>query len=337
MKKDQEFLHLKNALGSQLRSPKQINKLFESDCEIVQLGPKNFITTSMDSIGEEISVGLYKKISTWAWITVMSSVSDLAASGSTPLGLTLSTQWAFGSSKELQKEFFSVVNQACKKAGVPLLGGDSGYAKDHVMTSSILGHATTRPLMRTGAKAGDYVVLAHQKNIGLGPALAFRFLLNAPEALLPEELFRPVPDWKLAAKARPFAHASIDTSDGIATGIYTLATMNGLGFDAQWNESLNHPQALQFCKETRFSPIMLWLGDHGDFQTMLAVPEKNLSKLPRGRFSVIGQLTKKKEFRLKYGEKNIDLPMKQIVNCPRDVASYSALVKDVLAYLNKFA
>lgn len=338
MKKIREYSELKKLLGPQVRSRKQVNDLFEADCEIVHVGPRNFITTSTDSIGEEITIGLYREVETWAWLTVMSSVSDLAASGSSPLGLTLSTQWAFGTDVELQKKFFSVVKKACSKARVPLLGGDSGYAKDHVMTSSILGHSVSQPLMRTGAREGDYLVLAHGGGggVGVGPALAYRFLIGASEDLLPENIFRPAPSWELSSRVRPYASAAIDTSDGIATCLYTLAQLNGLGFELQWSERVNHPQALRFCSSAQFSPIMLWLGDHGDFQTLFVVPEKNLSRLPKTGLTVLGRFVKKKTYNLKYGLHNVAMPVDEITQCPRDVDSYSKLVKDLLRYLSRF-
>ncbi len=335
-----EYKNLKKILGTQIRSKNQCNRLFESDCEIVKVGPKNFITTSTDSIGEEITIGLYKEVETWAWMTVMSSVSDLCASGSKPLGLTISTQWAFETPETLQKLFFAGVKNACKKAKVPLLGGDSGYAKDHVMTSNILGHSTSMPLTRIGAQDGDYLVLANKKTVGVGPALAYRFLKQGKEELLPESIFRPTPSWELAQKIRPWATAAIDTSDGLAAGMYTLALLNDLGFEINWIEKLNHPQALNLCSAIKFSPIMLWLGDLGDLQTLFVIPKKNINKIPKNKITVLGQFKNKKinkgNYILNYKNQAVEFPMEKITNCPRDVDSYSALIKENNAFLAKF-
>lgn len=89
-----EYQELRRKLGKQLRSPQQLNSFFAADCEIVKIAAKKFITTSMDAIGEEIAIGLYQDVETWAWMTVMNSVSDLAASGSAALGISISTEWA---------------------------------------------------------------------------------------------------------------------------------------------------------------------------------------------------------------------------------------------------
>ncbi|KYG66274.1 hypothetical protein AZI86_04235 [Bdellovibrio bacteriovorus] len=331
-----ELTELKKVLGSQFKSAKQTNGLFESDCEIVKLAAKSFLVTSIDSLGEEITIGLYKELKTWAWMTVMSSVSDLAASGASPIGITLSTQWAFATSKDIQKKFFAEIKKACVKSQVPLLGGDSGYAKDHVFTSSILGQSTTPPLTRIGAKAGDYLVLAHGKNTGVGPALAYRYLLNLPDSALPEKIFRPHPSWQLTQNLRPLLSAAIDTSDGLGPCMYILALLNDLGFELQWQEGIHHRHALQFCQERKISPVMLWLGDQGDFQSLYVVPQKNISKLPKKGLSILGQFQKKKSYNLRYQNHNIALPFADIANCGRDVDSYARLFDSNVKYLNRY-
>jgi thiamine-monophosphate kinase len=331
---NREFLELKSILGSVKKSALQLNRLFESDCEILKINSKQYLATSIDSLSDEIELGLYKNVETWAWLSVMSSVSDLAASGTAPLGLTLSTQWKFETSAEVQKIFFKTINLACKKAGVPFLGGDSGLTSSHVFTSSIIGQSSKKPLMRTGVKDGDLLVLAHDRNTGIGPALAFRFLLKAPESLLPENLFRPSPSLKLSQKVFPFATAAIDTSDGIASSVSILCELNKLGAELFWKEEVNSPIAKDAVRKLGLSPVFLWLGDHGDFQTLFTISEKNFKKMKKNRkLTVIGRMTKKKETILHYQNHEIELPLKKITAVKRDLESYAALVKEVQGLL----
>lgn len=339
MKNSREFLELKSTLGAKVKSPKQMNALFEADCEIIKLGPKKFLATSIDSVCEEIDLGLYKEIETWAWIAAMSSVSDLAASGSTPIGMTLSSQWKYGTKPEFHKQFYKTFNSALKKAKVAFLGGDSGNAPAHSFTTSIIGESSSMPLMRTGIKEGDLLVLLHQKKTGLGPALAYRFLMNAPTEVLPESLYRPTPSWERAQELKSFSRAAIDTSDGIATSVYILAELNMLGVELIWDEKINHPKAMQAMADLKLHPLFLWLGDHGDFQTLLVIPEKNMSKLKLTKdMSVIGRFTKKKKenYNIVMNGKNIPLPIEKITVCSRDLESYSKLIKDMQSYLSSF-
>ncbi|GEM_PF-643745 len=327
-----EYSEIKNNLGKQLKSSHQMNGLFESDCEIIRTSRSGYLTSSIDSVAEEISIGLYKEPETWAWMTVMSSVSDLAASGSTPHGLMLSAQWSFGTLEKTKKRFYRGVYNACQAAEVPLLGGDSGYAASHVFTSNILGHSKLKPLMRTGAQAGDFLVLAQARKLGIGPALALKFLLNAEEHTLPEKLFRPAPDWKLIQKLRPLCRAAIDTSDGLTLSLHTLSQLNDLGFIVRWNKKTLHPAAVKFCRNLNIPPLMLWLGDLGDLQTLLVVPERNLKKVlaKSSNLAVLGQFTKLNQEKIDYEGQLLDFPLKEILDCPRDEKSYRHLVHQLM-------
>lgn len=327
---NREYKELKSALGTRRKSANQLNQLFEADCEIIKLGAKKFLATSIDSLSDEIELGLYKNVETWAWLSVMSSVSDLAASGASPVGLTLSTQWKYETPADLQKTYFQHVTKACKAAGVSLLGGDSGFTSSHVFTSSIIGTSDKKPLMRTGLKPGDLLVLANEKNVGIGPALAFRFLMNAPEELMPESLFRPKPSLALSQKLLPYASGAIDTSDGIASSVSILCELNKLGAELYWNSSINHPAAVAAVKTLGLSPVFLWLGDHGDFQTLFAISETQFAKIKdKKNLTVIGKMTKKRSTVLHYHQHVIDLPLKKITTVKRDLESYTALVKEV--------
>lgn len=327
-----EYFEIKKNLGKQLKSSHQLNDLFESDCEIMRTSRSGYLTSSIDSLAEEISIGLYKEPETWAWMTVMSSVSDLAASGSTPHGLMLAAQWSFGTSEQTKRQFYKGIYKACQAAEVPLLGGDSGYAASHVFTSNILGHSKLKPLMRTGVQAGDYLVLVKSRKLGIGPAIALKLLLNAEEHTLPEKLFRPAPDWKLVKMLRPLCRAAIDTSDGLTLGLHTLAQLNRLGFVVRWNKETLHPAAIKFCRKLNIPPLMLWLGDLGDLQTLLVVPEKNLNKVlaKTSDLTVLGKFTEQVQEKIDYDGHLMDLPVKEILDCPRDEKSYRQLVRHLM-------
>jgi Thiamine monophosphate kinase len=316
-----EHTEIKKVLGRQMSSRRQVNKLFESDCEIVKVAANNFVVTSIDSIAEEISMGLYKNVSTWAWITVMSSVSDLATTGAMPLGITLSTQWRFGTSEKIQKQFYQEVHRACKAADVALLGGDSGYAADHVFTSSIVGHSKIKPLSRMGARDGDYIVIADNCALGLGPSVSMSYLL---EKKFDEKLFRPRPSWKDSQAINKIASAGIDSSDGLTIALYTLAVLNDLGFELEWTPEIIHPAALAFCKTNKISPLLLYLNDLGDLQNIFTVPKKNIGKLPVG-FTVIGRFKKQKTYSLNIDGDTLMLPTKLITQVPREKGAYARL------------
>lgn len=296
---------------------KTISESTQCNCELLKLADNKYLTTTINSIGEKIDLGLYKQIETWAWMSVMSSVSKLAASASLPLGITLSAQWKYGTEQDVQNLFYKSLNMVCAKAEIPLLSGDNGASSSHAFTTCIIGESTTPPLLRMTIVEGDVLVLSHRQTTGIGPALAYQLILNSEEEVMPENLYRPIPSWKEAAAIAPFARAAIDTRDGLASSVYILTELNDLGVDLEWDESVNSPTAMEAMTALELSPLNLWLGDHGDFQTLYVIPEKNMDKITLSSdMSVIGKFKKRSEadnnFRIHYNNQWINLPIESI-------------------------
>jgi thiamine-monophosphate kinase len=329
-----EYNELQNILGKIKRSKKQCNKIFESDNEILKISKNKYITISSDSISEEIDVGLYKDVETWAYLSVISSLSDLCASGATPLGFTLSTQWKYGTSDLVKQQYFSEIKKVCKKFKIDLLGGDSGNSKQHVFNSNILGEKKNLPLSRMKISSGDLIVLHHHNDTGIGPALALNLLFGGDPKNVDEKKFRPRPDWKLMNKLSPIAKAGIDTSDGIATAVYTLAHLNNLGVHLKYNSSINDKESINACTRLGLSELFLWLGDHGDFQTILVIPNHKKKHLPKSKnLTIIGEFTQKKTMLIDFKEKKFEIPLKKVVNVEKNMVNYRQLVSELSLYI----
>ena len=50
------------------RSKDQVNSLNEADAEILKLGDSNFLVSTIDSISEEVQLGLYEDPYTVGWM-----------------------------------------------------------------------------------------------------------------------------------------------------------------------------------------------------------------------------------------------------------------------------
>lgn len=323
-----------DVLTKGLRHPKnQIHRPFESDVEILRHG-REFIVSSTDSIAEEISLGLYQNPETWGWITAMSSASDLAASGCSPLGMLLSAQWRFGCSKSIQKKFYSGFSAALRKCDVPFLGGDSGYAQDHVFTSTILGHSKQKPLTRLGVRPGDAVFIVGASGLGVGPAISYRHLLGLSNHEFPEKNFRPTPSWKKIAKYRHLLSSAIDTSDGLAVSLAILSNLNRVGFELEWQPKLINPLAAQFAQRHGLPEAMLWMNDLGDLQTLVTCRERNAGKIRQDRsFIEIGRATSshRQSIVQVHNQRSI-LPTDWLIQNKRNAESYLKLMNRLKKY-----
>ena len=310
-----EHFELSRLLGRLPRSPLQKNQLSSSDVEILKIRKDFYLTSSTDSVADEISSGLYEDPSTWAWLTIMSSVSDLAASGSKALGLLLSTQWQDGLSLSVKKYFYREIKKACEASDVPILGGDSGSSSSTVLTSTILGESRTLPLDRINASAGDFLFLHTQDQLGHGAALAYSYLLKSPIKKKLELSFRPLPSWKLAKKLRPWAQSAIDTSDGVAIASYILAHLNGLGFQLETQGDGISAKTKLSLEKLRIPHEMVYLCDLGDLQTLFVVSPKNAARFrSTPGMTELGNLTREKRFVLKSRNGIQQIPMRELLS-----------------------
>src|SRR2546423_1459012 len=104
--------------------------------------------------------------------SVAVNLSDLAAMGATPSFAVV----ALGAPEWLDiEQFMTFVASAAKKYSLEIVGGDLSRSEKLVVTIAALGRAT-RPLLRSGAKAGDRVFVSRP----LGASSAGLWLLKNP-------------------------------------------------------------------------------------------------------------------------------------------------------------
>lgn len=281
------------------RSPLQINALNESDCELIKLGghgSEQILALTIDSVSEEIDWGLYRDPYTMGWVAATASLSDLAAVAAKPLGLLWSTLWRPDDSTAFKEKIAMGFYDAIKAENTSLLGGDSGHSSTLILSSVGVGICETgKTLTRMNIKAGDWIL--HSGSIGIGSALAMRFLRGEPEEDFPESLYRPRAQIELAQKLKGVAHAAIDTSDGLLSSFDTLCRLNGCEMELHFDPNHLNSHARMYCEERRLPLSLLWWAEHGDFQLLLAVTPENLQKALKIEPSlhILAQVTERSE------------------------------------------
>jgi thiamine monophosphate kinase len=110
------------------RDAHQLNRPHESDAEIIPIpgDPTRCLAVTIDTVAEEITTGLYRDPHTMGWVTIMASLSDLAAVGATPLGLVISVCVEPGRSAEFTRGIAQGMEDACRALGVFILGAALG-------------------------------------------------------------------------------------------------------------------------------------------------------------------------------------------------------------------
>ncbi|HEX4925750.1 MAG TPA: AIR synthase related protein [Bdellovibrionales bacterium] len=314
-----EMAELAAWLGRYKRPPRQLNTLNSADCELIRLSKKETLAITVDTLSDEMDVGLYAEPETAGWMTAVVSLSDLSAVGADPLGLLVSNTWGEGVSLDYKKAYARGLHASLRKNRAALLGGDSGSGRASVHSAVGVGLVKGKVIQRVPIKPG--AILAHAGRVGLGPALGFKLLLQKREAALRESDFRPVPRLREGRALKELATALMDTSDGFMTTVYNLAVLNGVGFELDWNEKLIDPKAAAFCREAGLPLSSLLFGEHGDYQLLAAIPPRLWSRakarvpslIPVGR-----AVPAKRGFSMSAGTgPRFSLPLTEVQSLPR--------------------
>ncbi len=264
-----------------VRCPEQINRPHESDAELIDI-PGNgseLLAVTIDTVSEEINQKLYRDPFTIGWITVMASLSDLAAVGADPLGIVVAVSLEPSVDDLFRKGIAEGINAACQELGVYLLGGDTNTAPNSSLTGCAFGFVPkNRKMMRIGCFPGDFVFLSGRA--GQGNALGFSRMSGNRNAEFLENLYRPKARIKEGRLIRTYASSCMDTSDGLLITLDQLSRLNNLGFiiEADW-KNLLAPEVWTFCKQGKIPPWYMAAGIHGEFELIFTVPSEKVSSL----------------------------------------------------------
>lgn len=256
------------------RAPIQVNRSHETDAELIEIqgNPDVYLAATIDTVAEEIAVGLYQDPYTMGWVTVMASLSDLAAVGARPLGLVISTSVEASRNDAFVSRIARGMEDACRSAGTFILGGDTNASTTISLTCCALGLVPRKSMMRrVGCKPGETVFVSN--GLGTGNGLGFVKLGHYPEPLFPEYSYRPVARFKEASVVGKYATCCMDTSDGLLTTLDQLMRLNGFGFaiECAW-ENILFPDVFRFCDRTGTPHWLMIAGPHGEFELVFTVP-----------------------------------------------------------------
>jgi thiamine-monophosphate kinase len=258
------------------RSPEQVNRPHEADAELIKIpGIGSYVlTTTIDTVSEEIDKKLYRDPFTMGWVTVMANFSDLAAVGAEPLGIVVAISLEASRGKKFRDGIARGMAAACQELGVYLLGGDTNTALNCSLTGCAIGLVPSKQkMMRSGCSPGDTIFLSG--GAGSGNALGLTRMLGLSNEFYQEEQYRPKSRLKEGRLIRKYATCCMDTSDGLLITLDQLSRINNLGFiiEAGWKDILD-PEVWGFCRKVQVPPWFMAAGIHGEFELVFAVPQE---------------------------------------------------------------
>jgi thiamine-monophosphate kinase len=300
------------------RSPIQINKLQESDSELLNINllKNDQLAVTTDSIVEEIEEGIYKDPYLIGWMAVMVNMSDLAAVGATPVGVLISEILPEKLDDSFRTNLHIGISDACKVCGSYVIGGDTNIGKQLIISATAIGITKNKMFnTRTGCKPGD--ILYTTGKLGIGNAYALTQLAET-ECQID---YKPIAKLKAGKAILGIASCCIDTSDGAIAALDQIMRLNDVGIklDHDWKNKL-HIKSKSVMYESELPLWFLLAGQHGEFELIFTVPEEkesileNISSQHSFHFLRIGEIQSKDGFYLNINDKLVHLPTERIRN-----------------------
>ena len=321
MKSITENIFIENLTRNFSRSPMQINKLQESDAELIQIpGTSLLLAITTDSIVEEIESGLYNDPYMIGWMTVMASMSDLAAVGAEPIGILLNQSLPRNIKNKYLYKIQDGINDACNKCNIHVIGGDTNFSSSMQMSGCGIGFVKNNSFMtRIGCKPGDYLFSSGKLGRGNSYAL-FKLSVNTDISINPIT-YKPKAKLDKGQLICDYANCCMDTSDGFISTIDQLMRLNNIGIiiDNNLQEIIDH-EAIELSNNTKIPEWMMLAGPHGEFELLFTIPPSKIDSFLKAATSVewepvrLGKVVKSQGLNIMQNEKQFSINTGMIRN-----------------------
>ncbi len=210
---------------------------------------------------------------------VACNVSDIAAMGGTPTFMFVSLSLVPETEVSWIESLYHRMDEACKKYGVVIAGGDTTQGNMLTISITLLGRVSFEDLcLRGHARHGDLLCVTGPLG---GSAAGLNLLMNGKE--LPETIKKKhlTPGCRLdvSPEIAPLAGAMIDISDGLAPEVNHICDQSGTGAEIYADKIPFFPLVKKIAKQTGKSPLDFALSGGEDFELLFSISQKNLRLL----------------------------------------------------------
>lgn len=202
-----------------------------------------------------------------------STLSDIAAMGGKPLYALVSLALRPGLGADFVDTFYSGLMSLARKHDVAVVGGDlTRSTTESFIDVTVVGEAT-HPVSRTGARAGDIVLVSGV----LGSARAGLFALENQLESAPKAFFlahrRPEPRFDVMSSLTTpgLVTSLIDISDGLSSELHHIARASRCGFAIDEGRIPLAAGLVDFARSHGTNPYDWAWGGGEDYQLLLTV------------------------------------------------------------------
>jgi len=232
---------------------------------------------------------------------VAACVSDFASKGVRPDSFLVSLGLRSGTTERQVGQLAQGFKDAAKQWNLKLVGGDTNEAKELVIDCTMVGYAN-RIVERRGAKPGDLLVVTGR--FGLQPAGLAILMRKAKadpsfRARATDSVLNPEPKLNVGIALAKYLTSAMDSSDGLARSLHTLARASSVGFEVSTVPLAGGVR--KFAKANGLSAEELGLDGGEEYVIVGTVGARNLSaasraaRKARGGLLVIGRATEQED------------------------------------------
>lgn len=246
------------------------------DCAVVELGP-NYLLVTTDMLSQHTHIPRGMTPYQMGWFLVAINLSDIAAKGGTPLGVTCS----FGLPKQTSETFLKALTKGANACaihyGTIIVGGDTKETMEITLSGTAFGIIKRNEFMpRKGARPGDIVAVTGR--LGFAGSGYYALKKNPNEKKRSRLLLEPKPrltEGRLLAQLHVVT-SSMDLSDGLSASLYQLQEINAVGFEINADLLPLAPELNKRFKNTYgIDPYEVALHFGGDYELLITIlPQK---------------------------------------------------------------
>ncbi|MEQ9669568.1 thiamine-phosphate kinase [Coleofasciculus sp. G2-EDA-02] len=240
------------------------------------------------------------------WRGAAANLSDLAAMGSSPLGITVGLSLPGDVAVSWVERLYQGMSECLQLYNTPIVGGDVCHSPVITVSITAFGQVLQERVMRRSqAQVGDAIVVTGvhgAARVGLELLLNPEFgkdLSEKERSRLIQAHQRPQPRfdilpqlWEILASQSQIPLTAMDSSDGLADAIAQICRASGVGALVE-RDAIPIPSVLPELA----SPEQVWdwvLYGGEDFELVLCLPQplaqELVKKLPAGS-AIIGYIT----------------------------------------------
>lgn len=247
------------------------------------------------------------------WRAAAANLSDLAAMGATPLGITVGLAINGDTPVSWIEKFYQGMNDCLQIYHTPIVGGDVVRSAINTISITAFGQANPNCIIRRGNAQPGYAIvvtgvhgaskagLELLLNPEIGKTLNYtekNTLIKAHQRPKPRLDVLPIL-WEILSSQSPIPIAGMDSSDGLADAIIQICNFSNVGAKIERSQ-LPMPSAFpNWLSPEQSLKWVLYGGE--DFELILCLPLELAERLVKkiGKESaIIGRITQEKNFKL---------------------------------------